>query len=102
MIDAQPADVDLVRELRLRRWARRNYVAAEERSPGWHPVVLDEMRRRDAELESRNRPTTTATSYVPLPPTDLRRLDYPHALSSTPNRIQAETPLKSRERRVEG
>jgi hypothetical protein len=95
MIDAMPADVDLVKEFRLRRWARQHYVAVEARLPGWHPVVLEEMCRRDSELESRSRPTTAAASYVPLPPTDLQRLDYPHALASTPNLIQAETPQQT-------
>ncbi|HEX6987167.1 MAG TPA: hypothetical protein VF170_17440 [Planctomycetaceae bacterium] len=42
--------MDLLKELRLRRWARENYVPAERRAATWHPVVLDEMRRRDEEL----------------------------------------------------
>ncbi|MBX3443394.1 MAG: hypothetical protein KF774_13395 [Planctomyces sp.] len=43
------AGLDLIEELRLRRWARENYTSLEERDPAWHPVVLDEMRRRDLE-----------------------------------------------------
>ena len=42
--------IDLIRELRLRQWARTNYVPETGRSADWHPVVLDEMRRRDEEL----------------------------------------------------
>lgn len=42
-------EVDVIEELRLRRWARENYVADELRNDQWHPIVLDEMRRRDAE-----------------------------------------------------
>ena len=34
---------------RLRRWARENYVPASQRDMQWHPIVLDEMRRKDAE-----------------------------------------------------
>ena len=41
------AEVDLIEELRLRRWARENYVAQGERDAAWHPVVLDEMGRKD-------------------------------------------------------
>ena len=41
--------VDFIEELRLRRWARENYVPASQRDARWHPVVLDEMRRKDAE-----------------------------------------------------
>ena len=43
------AEVDFIEELRLRRWARENYVPAESRVVHWHPVILDEMQRRDLE-----------------------------------------------------
>lgn len=36
--------MDVVDELRLRRWARQHHVASEERDATWHPIVLDEMR----------------------------------------------------------
>ncbi len=42
--------IDFVRELRLRQWARQHYVTMDGRKPTWHPVVLDEMARRDREL----------------------------------------------------
>ena len=41
--------LDLVEEIRLRTWARLNYTAPEERDGKWHPVVLEEMKRRDHE-----------------------------------------------------
>jgi hypothetical protein len=44
------SDVDFIEELRLRRWARENYVAVEFRDDAWHPVVLDEMTRKDDEV----------------------------------------------------
>ena len=44
--------VDFVRELRLRQWARQNFVPPESRKASWHPVVLDEMRCRDQEIEA--------------------------------------------------
>jgi len=43
-------ELDAVEEMRLRTWARQNYVPAEERDNQWHPVILEEMRRRDQEL----------------------------------------------------
>lgn len=41
--------VDLIEELRLRRWARENYVPLSQRDAAWHPVVHDEMSRKDSE-----------------------------------------------------
>lgn len=41
--------VDLIEELRLRRWARENYVPATERDATWHPIILEEMSRKDVE-----------------------------------------------------
>lgn len=43
------SDIDLVEEMRLRTWARRNYVSAADRDDGWHPIILDEMVRVDDE-----------------------------------------------------
>lgn len=49
-LDAYKADsVDFIEELRLRRWARENYVPRDERSPAWHPIILEEMTRKDRE-----------------------------------------------------
>jgi hypothetical protein len=42
-------DVDFIEELRLRRWARENYVPANDRNFGWHPIILEEMSRKDEE-----------------------------------------------------
>jgi len=42
-------DVDFVEEIRLRTWARHNYAPQNERNRTWHPVILDEMRRKDRE-----------------------------------------------------
>jgi len=46
------AELDFIEELRLRRWARENYVPEELRQMSWHPVILDEMSRKDIEIES--------------------------------------------------
>jgi hypothetical protein len=45
------AEVDFIEELRLRRWARENYVPRDRREGSWHPVVHDEMTRKDDEQE---------------------------------------------------
>jgi hypothetical protein len=44
------SELDLIEELRLRRWAREHYVPRSERERTWHPVVLDEMERKDSDL----------------------------------------------------
>ena len=43
-------EVDFIEELRLRRWARENYRPTEGRESNLHPVVLDEMTRKDSEV----------------------------------------------------
>ena len=44
--------VDPIEEIRLRTWARQNYAPEDERQDDWHPVVLDEMCRKDREQDS--------------------------------------------------
>ena len=69
------ASIDLIRELRLRQWARTHYVPADMRSRSWHPLVLDEMRRRDEELlEAGTLTNRTRSIYVPLVPDELIEL----------------------------
>ncbi len=41
--------VDPVEEIRLRTWARKHYASPAERDEDWHPIVLDEMSRKDQE-----------------------------------------------------
>lgn len=50
MEDTQ-TDLDPIQEMRLRTWARQNYVSEEERNREWHAVILDEMRQKDDELD---------------------------------------------------
>jgi hypothetical protein len=68
---AQAAGLDLIKELRLRRWARANYVSESLRSPTWHPIVLEEMSFRDAEVAQETRPAEPVGRLVPLAPTIL-------------------------------
>ncbi|HVJ86627.1 MAG TPA: hypothetical protein VM452_13340 [Caulifigura sp.] len=70
--------LDIVEELRLRRWARENYQSAENRAVDWHPVIHDEMERRDAEVALLDAPPILAARFYPN-----RRLDDvfgPHEL----------------------
>ena len=50
------AEVDFIEELRLRRWARENYVPSPERNRRWHPIILEEMGRKDEESRSEESP----------------------------------------------
>lgn len=45
-------EVDFIEELRLRRWARENYVPREARSRKWHPIVHEEMAKKDSEVDT--------------------------------------------------
>ena len=40
-------DLDFIEELRLRRWARENYCPPEQRELSWHPIVHEEMEKKD-------------------------------------------------------
>jgi hypothetical protein len=65
MNELAPGTIDLVEELRLRRWARANHVSPSDRDASWHTVILDEMSRRDAELEDEQR-TSPFAGIAPL------------------------------------
>jgi hypothetical protein len=49
MVSGVLYELDFIEELRLRRWARENYVPSDERDTTWHPIILEEMRRKDGE-----------------------------------------------------
>lgn len=69
---------DPVEELRLRRWARENYVPVECRDSAWHAIVLDEMRRKDEELAAVDSYAEVARRIVPLAPDHGQLLRGPH------------------------
>lgn len=50
MLSTITAEVDFIEELRLRRWAREHYVPRNQRELSWHPVIRDEMDRKDHEM----------------------------------------------------
>jgi hypothetical protein len=48
-------DVDPIEEMRMRTWARRHYAPVDQRDGSWHPIVLDEMFRKDREVQVKPR-----------------------------------------------
>ncbi len=50
MMSGVSAELDFIEELRLRRWARENYVPPEQRKATWHPVVHEEMEKKDRDM----------------------------------------------------
>ena len=50
MLSSVAHELDFIEELRLRRWARLHYVVCNQRDTTWHPVILDEMNRKDLEM----------------------------------------------------
>ena len=75
---APGVSTDPVEELRLRRWARENYVPVQSRDQAWHAVVLDEMRRKDQEQLPVETYSAVARRIVPLAPDHGRSLHGPH------------------------
>lgn len=45
----ETSDVDPIDEMRLRTWARKNYAPVSQRPNDWHPIILDEMTKKDRE-----------------------------------------------------
>lgn len=84
MTAQKSSPVDFLKELRLRRWARENYVTAKERKSGWHPIVLDEMRRKDIEL-AQTEESYAGQRFVPLEPMPLRAIHPAHPAPGNPN-----------------
>jgi hypothetical protein len=91
-------EIDLIRELRLRHWARMNYVPAECRRETWHPIVLDEMRRRDSELAELAGDPYAGARYVPLAPTGIRQLHPAHDACPDPKLLRLPRSVESRQR----
>jgi hypothetical protein len=69
--------LDLIEELKLRRWARLNYLPPEERSQDLHPVVLNEMQLRDEEAGQGVRHDVDGAAIVPLNPDGVHPLHHP-------------------------
>ena len=69
---------DPVEEFVLRRWAREHHVPSAQRDGKWHPVVLDEMRRKDTELAEAVHLASVGRRIVPLVPAADHALHGPH------------------------
>jgi len=81
------AKTSLIKEFRLRRWARMNYVSSDQRNETWHPIVLDEMKMKDQEMletENNSMKARVSSMYVPLAPGVTNRIDEAHLETSTP------------------
>jgi len=57
------AELDLIEELRLRRWAREHYVPRGQRQGSWHPIVHDEMTKKDREGKDAG-PTSATYAWI--------------------------------------
>lgn len=76
-------EIDIVEELKLRRWAREHYLPPGQRD-SQHPIVAHEMRLRDAEAIIEARSREPVLSYVPLAPSPTRQLHEDHVLPEAP------------------
>ena len=91
MIKELDSTISLVKELRLRSWARTHYVSAAQRKETWNPVVLDEMKIKDQEMsesEENSMDARVTSMFVPLAPAVNRRLDEAHIEASAPHIIK--------------
>ena len=97
MSEMRAMNVDAVMELRLRRWARQNYVPADRRRDTWHPIVLDEMRIRDEEQSIHSIRPGGMMAYVPLMPDTIRVRHDAHGSSPEPVMVKHVTPSEQQE-----
>lgn len=83
--------MDIIKELRLRRWARENYVAPNERSDRWDAVILNEMSVMDRDIADRQAEADLLSAYVPVRESaaheQMRRIHRPHNGIPEPNFI---------------
>ena len=88
------SNVDLIKELRLRRWARCHYVAQSERRDSWHPIVLNEMSKRDLERDLEAFQPLPSSAFVPLEPTDFHFVHSPHQFPEEPKVFRTKKPVE--------
>jgi len=87
-------NVDVVMELRLRRWARQNYVPANRRRETWHPIVLEEMSLRDEEQSMHSIRHSGMMAYVPLMPDTIRVRHDAHVPQRDPVIVKHVSPAE--------
>ena len=69
--------LNMLEEIRLRRWGREHYVPELSRRKDWHPIILEEMLIKDQEMGRQN--PTPDMRFVPLLNHLEFRIDQPHA-----------------------
>jgi hypothetical protein len=62
MAASPTTEIDFIEELKLRRWAREHYVPQPSRDRAWHPVIHDEMGRKDRDLRMTGSSTPVAAA----------------------------------------
>lgn len=81
--------ISILAEFRLRRWARVHYVSSHQRKETWNPIVLDEMRIKDQEMEKTTKENSmkarVSSMYVPLAPEVTSRIDEAHNEIAAPH-----------------
>ena len=78
MSQKNAAEMDAAEEFRIRSWARENSCPIPERDGLWHPIALDEMRRKDLELVEHLDRCRRMYAFVPLVPDALYGIHPPH------------------------
>lgn len=76
--------LDLIEELRLRRWARTHYQPPAFRESVLHPVVQNEFEAMDAERAELVIEDSRAQAIVPLQDTRILRIDAAHPVGKPP------------------
>ena len=54
MVSSVVSELDFIQELQLRRWAREHYVPRDQRENSWHPIVHQEMEKKEFETSEPN------------------------------------------------
>jgi hypothetical protein len=62
MATSPATEIDFIEELKMRRWARENYVPQPKRDGTWHPIIHDEMGRKDRDLRVGGTASPAATA----------------------------------------
>ena len=88
MVTSRHTDLDIIEELQLRRWAREHYVPPQERESATHPIIAEEMQRKDAEVIINARSREPMSSFVPLVPTVNQRIHTEHQLPEEPKLLR--------------
>lgn len=90
-----PSALNLIDELKLRRWARLNYVRPELRSEDWHPAILSEMTLKDEELAENAEISSLGDEIVPVRDSRILRFDAAHPIGRANRSAQQGAGIRS-------